>query len=59
MTGELQGKRVLITGGNSGIGLAANLELAKQGAELVLACRDGEKTREAWARSMSMPRSRP
>ena len=43
----MQGKRVLITGGNSGIGLVAAIELAKMGAELVLACRDSEKTEAA------------
>jgi len=44
---SMQGKRILITGGNSGIGLVAAVELAKRGAELVLACRDSEKTAAA------------
>lgn len=43
----MQGKQVLITGGNSGIGLVASMELAKQGARVVLACRDSEKTTTA------------
>lgn len=43
----MQGKQVLITGGNSGIGLVAAMELAKQGATVVLACRDSEKTATA------------
>lgn len=47
MGAELQGKRVLITGGNSGIGLTASLEMAKLGAELVLACHDSDKTAQA------------
>jgi len=34
------GKRYLITGGNSGVGYYAALELARRGAEVVLACRD-------------------
>ena len=43
----MEGKRVLITGGNSGIGLVTARELASQGAEVVLACRDTEKTAAA------------
>ena len=43
----MQGKRVLITGGNSGIGLVASIELAKMGAEIVLACRESDKTQAA------------
>lgn len=34
------GKRVLITGANSGIGYHAALKLARKGAHVVLACRD-------------------
>lgn len=43
----MQGKRVLITGGNSGIGLIAARKLAAAGAEVILACRDSDKTRQA------------
>ena len=43
----MQGKRVLITGGNSGIGLVTAVELAKLGAEVILACRDSDKTAQA------------
>ena len=45
----MQGKRILITGGNSGIGLEAAKELAAQGAEIILACRDSAKTSAALA----------
>ena len=43
----MEGRRVLITGGNSGIGIVTARELAKQGAEVVLACRDTAKTTAA------------
>ena len=36
----MKGKVVLLTGGNSGIGKAAAVEMAKMGAELTLVCRD-------------------
>ena len=34
--GFLKGQRVLVTGGNQGLGLAMTKELAKQGAEVVV-----------------------
>ena len=43
----MEGKRVLITGGNSGIGIVTATELARQGAEVILACRDTDKTADA------------
>lgn len=43
----MKGKIVLLTGGNSGIGKAAAMELAKMGAELTLVCRDRGRAEEA------------
>lgn len=43
MTSLMEGKLVLVTGGNPGIGKAAALALAKMGAYLVLLCRNAEK----------------
>src|SRR5262245_60195162 len=47
--GNMQGKTVLITGANQGIGKASAIALAKLGAKLVLVCRNREKAQEAIA----------
>ena len=49
----LQGKTVLITGANSGIGYQAALELARHGAHVLLACRSQQKSEQALARLLS------
>jgi NAD(P)-dependent dehydrogenase (short-subunit alcohol dehydrogenase family) len=45
-----QGRRILITGANSGIGYEAALELARRGAEVLLPARSLDKANDAIAR---------
>jgi NAD(P)-dependent dehydrogenase (short-subunit alcohol dehydrogenase family) len=46
---DLAGKRAIVTGANSGIGLRTALELARHGATVVLACRSAERGEKALA----------
>ncbi len=47
---EQTGRRVLITGANSGIGFHTALKLARKGANVVLACRDRDRGERALKR---------
>lgn len=56
---DLSGKIVIITGANSGIGLAASRELARKGAEVIMACRFQDKAEAAIQQIMEdIPRAK-
>ena len=53
------GRRVVITGANSGIGFEAALELARKGAELILPARTQSKAEDAVSRILQqVPQAR-
>lgn len=45
--GDLSGRLAIVTGANTGIGFVTALELARHGADVVLACRDVHKAGQA------------
>ncbi len=51
---DLSGKTIIITGGNSGIGKAASIQLARLGANVVIACRSEERGTQALAELRNM-----
>ncbi len=56
---SLEGRRYIITGGNSGIGLEAAILLAKAGGAVTLACRNPDKAAVAAARVKTETGSEP
>lgn len=44
---SLTGKNIIVTGANTGIGYEAALDLAKRGANIILACRDATRAQVA------------
>ena len=55
---DLTGKRTIITGGNSGIGLEAAKILAGKNADVVIACRDEMKGKQALAKIVNLGEGR-
>lgn len=47
MNYNLEGKVIIVTGANSGIGKAASIHLARLGAHVVMMCRSRERGEQA------------
>lgn len=45
----MRGKIALVTGANSGMGLATTVELARKGAKVIMVCRNRQRGEEALA----------
>src|SRR5258708_38518914 len=56
-SGELAGRTVMVTGGNTGIGRATAAGLARRGGRVYVACRSPEKGRRAVADIAAAPGS--
>jgi len=50
---DLKGKTAIVTGANTGIGYITAKELAKMGANVIIACRDPQRSSDALARLKS------
>lgn len=53
----MRGKIVIITGANSGMGLATTVDLARRGAQVIMVCRSRERGEEALATAKQMSSS--
>lgn len=49
---SMKGKTVLVTGANSGMGLATTVEMARRGAHVIMACRSRKRGEEALAEAV-------
>lgn len=49
---SMKGKTVLVTGANSGMGLATTVEMARRGAHVIMACRSRQRGEEALAEAV-------
>ncbi|MGE7612149.1 SDR family oxidoreductase [Paenibacillus sp. NPDC101420] len=53
----MRGKIALVTGANSGMGLATTVELARKGAKVIMVCRNRQRGEEALAAAKQKSRS--